>query len=181
MDAPEVNAEIPVDRRLEAFARTEAGDLYSLFRRCLGNAEEAADLVQETLLYAWKNLALYDRERPFRAWIFRIGQNRLRTFLKRRRLHRAFEQEAERRGPPASVEPAQSATIVDERRRLDQAIAALPERQRIAVILRYQQGLSCREIGEILEMSENAVSIQLHHARREMRQSIGEAESGGRP
>ncbi len=180
MGKNDVNADFVANRRLEDFAKSEAQDLYSLFRRCLGDADQATDLVQETLLYASKNLALYDRERPFRAWIFRIGQNRLRTFLKRKRLFRAFEEEAERRGAPESIAPDQAITRSEEQVRLDRAIGALPEKERIAVILRYQQGLSCREIGEVLDMSENAVSIRLYHARNELKRRLEDLSEGGR-
>jgi len=167
-----VEATVSPNRRLESFARAEAADLYSFFRRCLGNAEQARDLVQETLLYAWKNLALYDAERPFRAWIFRIGQNRLRSFLKRKKLHRAFEEDAQRRPAALAAAPEEVLAMSEEERRLELAVRALPERQRIAVILRYHQGMSCREIGEVLEASENAVSILLYHARRDLKRRL---------
>lgn len=168
MENDAVDLALSADQRLERFARSEAQDLYSLFRRCLGDADAAGDLLQETLLFAWKNLALYDRDRPFRAWIFRIGQNRLRTFLRRKKVEKKFEDAARRQVAEGAMHDDVVAGAED-RKKLEDAVSALPDAQRISVLLRYRQGLSCREIGEVLEMTENAVSIQLYHARKNLR------------
>lgn len=161
------------DDRLEDFARRDSNALYSLFWRCLGDGETARDLLQETMLFAWKNRSLYDADRPFRAWIFRIGQNRLRSFLRRRRLEKAWAATEKATQPEARVDRDRLIDL-DDATKLDAAIRTLPERQRMALLLRYQEGLSCREIGEVLGASENAVSIQLHHARNELRRLLGE-------
>lgn len=168
-----------VRKRFERFARQEGGSLYTLFRRCLGNAESARDLLQDTLLEAWKNLARYDSSRPFGAWIFRIGHNRMRNYLRRQRLENrtivplAWEPLSE---VPA---PAQHALERERQEQLERALVQLPLRQRLAVLLRYQEQLSCREIGDILEMTPNAVSIQLHQARRTLKKCLGKNYVGG--
>jgi RNA polymerase sigma-70 factor (ECF subfamily) len=65
----------------------------------------------------------------------------------------------------AGLSPAESDAV----ERLERALRGLPVRQRIALVLRYQEGKSCAEIGEVLDMTPNAVSIQLYHARRTLR------------
>jgi len=70
----------------EELVEAASGPLYTHFARVTGDPESARDLLQDTLLRAWKGLASYDLSRPFRLWIFRIGQNSLRNYLRRRRL-----------------------------------------------------------------------------------------------
>jgi RNA polymerase sigma factor CnrH len=158
--------------RLERFARGESESLHALFRRALGNGEAALDLVQETLLEAWRKLSLYDPGRPFRNWIFRIGQNRLRNLLRRRRVERKGLRALEARAEEAAAmdDAGRRAQESEEREAIEAAIAGLPVAERLCVILRYQEDLPCGEIGEILGMSANAVSIHLHRARLRLRE-----------
>ncbi len=165
-------ARAPTSERFEHFARFEADSLYSLFRRALGDAHAARDLLQDTLTEAWRHRDRFDSSRSFRAWVFRIGQNRLKNLFRRRQLESSAwrplssEPESEDPGPEArGVEAERLAAI-------EAAVAALPERQRWAVLLRYQEGLSCREIGDILKATPNAVSILLFEARKALGQSL---------
>jgi len=159
--------------RFEAYARDETGRLHAFFRRSLGDEHLARDLVQETLLDAWRARSTYDPSYSFEGWVFRIGQNRMRNLLRRRRLERRWMQPLDAVPEPpgqaglggAGLSPAESDAV----ERLERALRGIPVRQRIALVLRYQEGKSCAEIGEVLDMTPNAVSIQLYHARRTLR------------
>ncbi len=167
----------PGIRELERYAEDGADRLFALFRRAVGDPQVAEDLVQDTFHDAWRHIDRYDPERPFRHWIVRIGLNRLRSHLRRRKLERQWV-------APLAVEPAcemrpESSLLEEERATsLEQAIARLGERQRVAVLLRYQEGMSCTEIAEVLDSSANAVSIHLHRARHALRRWLGEAFEG---
>jgi RNA polymerase sigma-70 factor (ECF subfamily) len=169
----------PARSGLERFAREDADALYTVFRRCLGDAELARDALQDTLLDAWKHRARYDPARPFRAWLFCIGRNRLRNLLRRRRLERRrmrlLSEEIESSGP----RPGSRLLELERRQSIERAILGLSPEQRVAVILRYQEGFSCGEIGAVLGATANAVSIQLHRARRELKRALGSTLSGG--
>ncbi len=156
---------------LEHFARCEAGPLYGLFVRATGDAGWARDLLQDTLMYAWRNRASYDPARPFRSWIFRIGQNRLRNFLRRRRLEREWLKPLE--ADPCGELRLSASEALEREEILERALLRLPGPQRVALLLRYREGFSCAEIGEVLDMTPNAVSIQLHHARKSLKKILG--------
>jgi len=166
-------------RELERFAREEADGLYSLFRRAVGDEGVAHDLLQDTFHDAWRHIDRYDEGRPFRHWIVRIGLNRLRSFLRRRRLERRWVASLVT-DPAVRERPERRLEARERDERLERAIARLPERQRVALLLRYQEGLSCAEIAEILDGTPNAVSIQLHRARRTLRSWLGDEATGDR-
>ncbi|MBI4607118.1 MAG: sigma-70 family RNA polymerase sigma factor [Planctomycetes bacterium] len=158
----------------ERFARSEAGPLYTLLVRVTGDVEAARDLLQDTLLDAWRNLAAYDPSRPLRNWIFRLGQNRLRNFLRRKRLEgrwmRALDEE------PASEAGSRDAEARERGEVLERALLRLRAEQRVVLLLRYQEDLSCAEIADLLDTTPNAVSIQLHHARKRLREILEKHE-----
>jgi RNA polymerase sigma-70 factor (ECF subfamily) len=136
-----------------------------------GTAEaDAEDIVQEAMLRVWVNAPRWRPERPFRAWLYRILVN---LIANRRRRARAV--------PLAEIDepldPGQGALADIEARETDrlvaQAIAALPERQRDAVVLTYQEGLSNAEVAEILETTVAGVEALLVRARRSIRARLG--------
>ncbi len=167
------------DRQLERFAREESDTLYSLFRRAVGDADVARDLLQDTFHDAWRNIDRYDEERPFRHWIIRIGLNRLRSFLRRQKLERKWVGTLAAE-PPTDAPPDRRARADESARKLEAAIERLPEKQRVAILLRYHEGLSCAEIGDVLDTTPNAVSIQLHRARHNLRRWLGDSPLGDR-
>jgi RNA polymerase sigma-70 factor (ECF subfamily) len=167
--------------RLEAYARQEAGPLYTLFRRAIGDAQRARDLLQDTLLDAWRNVERYDRSRPLAAWVFRIGQNRLRNFLRRQELEHAHVRPLGSDHAGGQPGPEVASLRRERHELLEEALLRLPPDQRLATILRYQEAWSCSEIGEALDMTPNAVSIQLHRARRRLRALLEQKLVGGSP
>jgi RNA polymerase sigma-70 factor (ECF subfamily) len=163
--------------RLEAFARDGSGPLHGLFLRATGNAETAKDLLQETLMEALRKLDTYDVELPLENWVFRIGQNRLRNYLRRQRLERTWWK-------PLAGEPAASGAApgdMGDSEVLEGALLRLPGVQRSAILMRYREDMTCAEIGVVLGITPNAVSIQLHRARRALRGLLQERTGGGRP
>ena len=158
-----------VRERFERFVDAEADSLYTLFRRCVGDAHTATDLYQDTLMRAWKKLDTYDASQPLRPWVFRIGQNLLRNHLRRGRLERKANAPLLDEPLAHSCTPLQSALARESDRLLEAAILGLPETQRVVVVLRYQEQLSCAEIARVLDTTANAVSIQLNRARGALR------------
>jgi RNA polymerase sigma-70 factor (ECF subfamily) len=172
---------LPAEGELARFVQEEADVLYGIFRRSVRDPEAASDLLQDTLLSAWKSMPRYDPARPIRGWMVQIGLNRLRNFLRRSRLER--EVEATLPAPDADGAPSPIDALLEREGRdlIEKAVKELPERQRAAVILRYQWDYSCREIGRALDMTENAVSLHLHRAREALRRSLGKHFEGENP
>lgn len=140
----------------------------------LDDAHEAEDAAQETFLAALKALDRYRGKAAFRTWLYRIAVNVCRAHLRKRRLRalasRLWGQDAARR---ATTETAEGAVLRSEAdRQLWTAVAALDDRHRLPLILRYLNDLTAPEIAQVLGISEGTVYSRLHHARRKLRRRL---------
>lgn len=135
-----------------------APQVYSLCLRRLGSREEAEDAAQTVFLNAFGALQRGSRPRFERAWLWRIAENVCRDRRARTRIARdlhAFEE--------VLASPEREPSMLAE---LEQALATLPERQRRVILLREWHGLSYREIGIELGLSEAAAEALAFRARR---------------
>jgi RNA polymerase sigma-70 factor (ECF subfamily) len=154
--------------------------------RMLGSFEEAEDLVQETLLRAWRSRADLEREEWFRAWAYKIATNACLDKIKRDRRRvpslgsfrdvpwlqpypdRLLEEVA-----PAGEEP-EAALVGRETIELTYlaVIQLLPPRQRAVLILRDVLEWSAKETAELLEVGVAAVNSALQRARATIREQL---------
>lgn len=143
-----------------------------LARAILGNAADADDAAQDGFLAALKHLGRYDPARPFGPWLMRIVANAARDRWRRRKVRAAEEipvtLPAEQPGPDRKAEER----IFDEA--LREALAKLPEQQRLAVVLFDVEGYSHGEIARILDLPEGTVRSHVFHARRALRKALAE-------
>ncbi len=147
--------------------------------RMLGNAEDAHDIAQQTFLRIWKSAPRYEPTAKFTTWLFTITRNLVfnETRRRSRRKEVSIEHDSEDDTPRqfadhAAPGPDQLAQQEELETALDNAIAALPEKQRLAVILRRHQELPYEQICEILKMSLPAVKSLLFRARTELRKQL---------
>ena len=141
----------------------------ALARRVSGNDADAEEIVQEALLRVWINAPRWLPTAAFRTWFYRVVVNL--CLNRRRRQPFAALDEA---GDPA--DPAPDAAVALERRQTDRmvgaAIAALPERQRAAIVLTYHDGLSNAETADVLDTSVSSVETLLVRAKRALREAL---------
>jgi RNA polymerase sigma-70 factor (ECF subfamily) len=137
----------------------------------LRHAEDADDAAQEAFLSAWTALGQHDAGRSFGPWMARIALNAARDLARRRRVRATEPLPPELAGQGPGTD--QMAERGDLRRRLGAALAALPERQRVAVVLFEVEGYSHAEIGELLGMPEGTARSEVFHARRQLRAALG--------
>ncbi len=136
-------------------------------RAVLGNAEDADDAAQDAMLSALVKLDQYDARRPFGPWLLRIVANAA-TDRRRRRTVR----HAQPLDPGLTAGGPRPDTTAERRalsERLRQALAELPERRRVAVVLFDVEGYSHAEIAGILGIPEGTVRSEVFHARRRLR------------
>ena len=157
--------------------------------RMLGSVHDAEDVVQETLLAAWRGLEGYTERDSLRAWLYRIATNRCLNVLrdKRRRPHEVLEllseaPEPTRRGEPLWLDPYPDAllegiaegSLGPEARYVTNeavslaflaALQRLPARQRAVLVLRDVLGFHAAEVAEMLESSEVSVNSAVQRAR----------------
>ncbi len=136
-------------------------------RAILGDADDADDAAQDAFLSALVKLGQFDHRRPFAPWLLRIVANAATDRWRRKTVRRAEPLDAR----AASHDP--SPDIVTARRELDErlraALAELPERRRVAVVLFDVEGYGHAEIAAILGIPEGTVRSEVFHARRFLR------------
>ncbi len=138
--------------------------VYRLLYRLTGNTHDTEDLTQETFLRAMKRIASLRPDSNLRAWLLRIASNAFFDVHRKRRTLKVQELEAE---PPDVRESAESPIETAELRELlAAAIADLPEKARVVFLLRAREGLSFREIAEIVETSEETARWHMLQARK---------------
>jgi len=146
-------------------------------RAVLRHPEDADDAAQDGFFSAWRHLDSYDPRRPFGPWLLRIVVNAAQD-LRRRRAVR----ETDPLSPAlsaGSISPEAVAEREELRGRMGNALAELPERQRLAVVLFDAEGFSHAEIAELLEIPVGTVRSDVFHARRALRSRLGPNARGG--
>lgn len=161
--------------RFEAFYLQYDRQIAGFLWRMLDDEQIAAELNQETFLCAWQHfpeISAYNR--PV-AWLFRVATNLALQHLRRRNSVVGAAEPFTAEQEPASSDP--SLRFV-ERDLVRQTLQQLPPNQRAALVLRAVDGLSCAEIGEILNISRDAVKMALWRAREQFRARYLREEAG---
>ncbi len=154
-----------------------------LFQQALAlcrNSTTAEDLAAETLIEAWKSIARYNGSCRFSTWLYAILLHRYQKLVRRSRsrpvplsaLSAAEAGEGERlleRVPDGQPLSADAVTRAEADARLREVVAALPEKHRQVVLLRFFQDASLPEIASALRLSVGTVKSRLHHALEKMR------------
>ena len=147
-----------------------AGQARRTARAVLGNAADADDAAQDGFLAALRNFGRYDPSRPFGPWLLRIVANAA-TDRRRRRKVRATEQ-LPPQAPDTGPGPDGMATRREFHVALEAALATLPERRRMAVVLFDVEGYSHVEVAAILKIPVGTARSDVFHARRALRKAL---------
>jgi len=153
-------------------------------RRMLQDEAEAEDIAQETLLRLWRGAkGLELGPGGARPWLARVASNLAIDRIRAGRNTTVTDEVPEQEAPPSQL---RALTQAETARRVDQALAELPERQRQALVLFHYEGLSQVEVGRAIGVSDEAVESLLARARRslkatlrtEWRQLLPDSDSG---
>ncbi|WP_419924655.1 RNA polymerase sigma factor [Candidatus Poriferisocius sp.] len=163
--------------------RTTYRDTYSLAYRLTGNRDDAADVVQDAYVRAYRAIRRFRGDSSFSTWMYRITSNCASTHLSRRTRQRT--EELSNDAPIVDLRPEQDPSLRAEaavlRHNIDRAVRSLPERLRQVVILRDRHDLSHSEIAAELGITTSAAKVRLHRARQRLRtvlQRTTELEDG---
>lgn len=181
MTAPEHNL-VPRLRQGDPEAFQALIDTYSrlLFRvawRITSNATDAEDVVQETFLRAYRNLASFDERASFSTWIQRIAVNYALDLVRRRK----FTVDPGDNPPdPADAAPLPDRLVLNSqlKDRLDLGMKTLTAQERTAFVLRHFEGHSIGEISESLSIGENAAKHSVFRAIQKLRRFLAPAMEG---
>jgi len=146
--------------------------------KMLGNSSESEDIAQQVFLRIWRNAKRYRPDAKFTTYLYTITRNLVFNESRRRkRKNEVSSDEREDSGhllveADPSFQPDSELLQNELRQAVDAAIAALPETQRMAVVLRRYEQMPYEEIAEVLELSVSAVKSLLFRARTTLRESL---------
>ncbi len=160
------------------------GAVYGTIAKMLGDAVEAQDLAQQVFLRVYRAAGSYRATAQFKTWMFTIVRNLV--FNEHRRRSRAtlisLHPPENDYGSPAGLDlpdtgnktPDENILQQEMLRKVDEAILALPEQQRLAIVLRRYDEFSYEEIADILKTSVPATKSLLFRARETLRVALQE-------
>lgn len=154
--------------------------IHTLLYRVLRDREAAREATQEAFLRAFRKLALYDSKHSFKSWLLTLSVNVARS-IRRRSVPDPVDM-----GPGSPVghntdhllsgstpAPESEAVRRDTGRVLERVVAELPEKYRLAILLRHGEGMLYKEVAETLGVPLGTVKFRLHHAYGLLRTSLG--------
>ena len=155
--------------------------IYNLAFRMLNDPQDAEDILQETFLKAYRHLKGFDGRSSLSTWLYRIATNEALMFLRRRRMEtvsidESKETETGEQEPLQIIDwcclPEEELVSAEAQAHLDEAVTRLSPNLRVVFVLRDIQGLSTREVGEVLNLTETAVKTRLSRARLQLREDL---------
>lgn len=150
--------------------------------RLLGCGDDARDVAQEVFLRAYKYLHRVDLQKPLEPWLLRIAVNVCRDTARRRQQRRDtfVDSDAARTADTIDRSPDPHADLErkQQRQMLQRALDLLPEKERLAVVLRDIEGLPTADVATILRSSESTVRSQVCRGRLRLKAAI-ERVTGG--
>lgn len=147
----------------DELVRTTYRSVYSLAYRIVGNADDAADVTQDTYVRAWRSLRGFRGDANLSTWLYRVASNVALTHLKRR-ARAAIPTGDDMPDVPVADSTEQQA----DAEMLETALARLPAGARAVVVMKDVYGLSCEEIAKEMGTTEGAVKVRLFRARQRL-------------
>jgi RNA polymerase sigma-70 factor (ECF subfamily) len=162
---------------VEKFRRPLVGFLYRMAR----NHAVAEELAQEVFLRVYRSRQTYQASAKFTTWMYRIATNLAVNYARdtRRRRGEVSLDEPGEGGMAFQVaddQPSAEQELLrrERRRAIRRHVEALPERQRLAVVMHKYQGMDYRQIAQVLKLSESATKSLLFRAYETLRESLKE-------
>jgi RNA polymerase sigma-70 factor (ECF subfamily) len=154
----------------------------SVFRvmyRMTGNEQDAEDLVQETFIKAFRNLAGFEERANFGSWLYRIAVNCFFDWKRRQHTHEELDEGIEIKiqagvagFDPRKSDPDRLLRNLELQQRVEAGLAELSMKERSAFVLRHFEGMSIAEIGRLLNLDTSAAKHSVFRAVQKMRRVL---------
>ena len=156
--------------------------IVNLAFRMLRDLDEAEDLAQNVFLRVFQSAARYQASAKFSTWIFTIARRLCLNEIRRRARHPAQSLESTQPGDPdqaprqypdgKTFSPPQAFLHRELEQKIQQALAALPDKQRLAIALCREEDLSYEDIARVLGCSLSAAKSLIHRGRETLREKL---------
>lgn len=141
-----------------------------------GNASDAEDAMQDALLQTYKSARRIKKPDAFRTWLYRTVKNAClmsrRTSAHEPARKLSLDEEGAAEVASSAPNPEEQTAATSERRRFQEAFKSLPRPFRLVAFLRDVEGLSTREVADVVGISEDNVKQRLHRARTLLRKAL---------
>jgi len=164
-----------LDGDVEAFALLVdryQDEFIAYAKHMTGSGDEAADIVQESLVRAFRSLHRCGDPTRFKGWLFRIVSNQCKTHVTRRKRRKKDRLDDIPEEIPSSHEADAVARTNELRGQLETALEQLPADQREALVLKYIQECSLVEMTDLLGASTSALKMRLKRGREALRMEL---------
>lgn len=165
-----------LDRQLRMLIDEHASAVYQLAYGILHDAGLAEDVVQETMIKAWRSLGDFRGDSSTRTWVLRIAHNTAIDSVRRRRDRLTAPEDLPEAARGDSEDPARRASDRAELELLGAAMDRLDELSRSIVVLREVEGMTYAQIAQTLDLPIATVKTRLLRARRALQQAVRNQE-----
>lgn len=166
-------------RAYDALVIRHQGRIYAMIRNMVKNDADAWDLSQDVFVKAWQALPRFESRARFSTWLFRIAHNVVYDWVRKRKIESAGELNDEifnrdsidlsaRTAPSAIDAPDEALLNTELRGKIEEALGKLSPEHREAVILKDVQGLSYKEIADVMDCTLGTVMSRLYYARQKL-------------
>jgi RNA polymerase sigma-70 factor, ECF subfamily len=158
------------DAALSALVKRHADAVYRVALAIAGDSDLAQDVSQDAFLKAFRGLDGFRGDASFKTWLLTIAANAARGALRRQGRRRETDFET---APPVASDvrgPDEDVELSSEAAQARVALGRLPEKQRLSVQLRVDEGLSFREIADVIGSTEGAARVNYFHGIRKLRE-----------
>jgi RNA polymerase sigma-70 factor (ECF subfamily) len=162
-------------------------NLFRLAFRMTGNEQDAEDIVQETFMKAYRQLAKFDGRASFSTWLYRIAANGSLDLIRSRNRRQEQQEPAMEEGQEMSASvatgdptPERLAFSVELKNLLAPALEQLSPMERAAFVLRHYEGLGTEDIGRALGVQTGAAKHSVFRAVQKLRRVLEPAVSSAR-
>ena len=157
----------------EELVRRYRNDVYGLSYHYLRNREEAWDVSQEVFIKAYRSLGRFRGDAGFKTWLLRITANHCKDFFKKRRLKTvSIDAMPTQDFIPAVSDPRRDLANTELGQAIQSALEGISPKHRLAFVLRELEGMSYKEMAEVMNCSEGTVMSRLHHARKKLQAKL---------
>ncbi len=154
--------------------------VFNIILRMVHNRQEAEDLTQETFIKAYHSIGSFNEDYAFSTWLFKIATNHCIDFFRKRKLVTfSMDEPIKYKDEEISFEYAtkdpdvEKSMVANEKSRIiRQAIEKLPDKYRMAIILRHHEEKSYEEIAEILDLPLGTVKARIFRAREMLKKIL---------
>jgi len=158
--------------------------IYSLAYRLTNNPEDAKDLAQEAFTKIYLVLEKYDPSRPFFPWMYKVANNIIYSHLRSQKnknneisLDKVIDFSP--LIPDKDNHPEEYSTTKETQRLVQQALAELPEKYRVPLVLKYLEDLSYKSIGEVLDLPVTTIETRLYRGKALLLKRLNKIMEGG--